>query len=88
MEIFDRNLLRKRERLLELGINPYPYEYPITHRISDIHATEREIRDQEISVIGRLWAIRQHSGVWFADLRDTTEKIQLYLRRDNVAPNT
>lgn len=88
MELFDGNLLRKRERLLELGVHPYPYEYPVTHYISDVHAVEKESGDREISVSGRIWAMRKHGRVWFGDLRDVTGKIQLYLRRDNIAPVT
>ena len=35
---FDAELLKKREQLYELGVNPYPYSFAKTHDIREIRA--------------------------------------------------
>ena len=42
----------------------------------------------EVSLAGRLMAIRSHGKAVFFDLADQTGRIQLYVRRDHVAPLT
>ena len=73
--------LQKVEKLRELGVDPYPssvvgaYE-PI------IEVVNQEARDK--SVVGRLWGLRTHGNVIFADLKDETGKIQLWFQKNTL----
>ncbi len=70
--------LEKLEEIKKLGINPYPSKWQRTHTTKD--ATK--FLGKEVSVAGRLWALREHGGVTFADLRDESGKIQLYFEKE------
>jgi len=39
--------LEKLEQLRELNINPYPHEYDVTHRASEIFASEEDFISDE-----------------------------------------
>ena len=71
----------KAKKLRDLGINPYPSKAPSKH----------EPIDQAISsigkvatVVGRIWGIREHGNCCFADLKDETGKIQLFLQKKKL----
>jgi len=75
---------QKRDRLIELGIDPYGEKY-----VTDVHA--QEIKDEfesldgkRVSVAGRIMAIRGHGKVAFMDLQDQTGRVQIYVREDEV----
>lgn len=76
--------LVKRERLIELGEDPYPHRYVASHTAATIRAEQDGLADHEVTVAGRLIALRRHGAVTFADLRDATGTIQLLLHRDRL----
>ncbi|MBN2586803.1 MAG: lysine--tRNA ligase [Candidatus Fermentibacteraceae bacterium] len=67
----------KLQRITELGIDPYPPRCADALPIAGI----REVGETEesVTVSGRLTARREHGKTVFADLRDTTGSIQVYL---------
>ena len=82
---FDSQRLEKRRRLLAEGVNPYPYGFSATHRISQvIDAAEGEELDFVVCLVGRIWARRAMGKVCFLDLHDGDGKIQLYMSRKNL----
>lgn len=82
---FDESLLEKREKLIEYGVNPYPYHYEISHSIDEIRENETELFEKEVSAAGRLVAFRnQGKKVYFADLADFDQQIQLYFKKDII----
>lgn len=62
------------------GIYPYGSKYDITCTIKELRDNFTEGR--VISAAGRLMAVRAHSKSIFYDLRDSTEKIQLYAGKE------
>ncbi|MCK4914611.1 MAG: lysine--tRNA ligase, partial [Candidatus Eisenbacteria sp.] len=71
-------------RLRELGVEPYPRRSARTHTAEAVVADFDALEGAEVTVAGRLMAIRGHGKAGFADLVDGTGKIQLYVRKDDV----
>jgi len=73
----------KLEKLRELGINPYPAaHYPVD-------TTSRSIKEQyeegkTVVVAGRLMSRRIQGKASFAELQDSTGRIQVYFNRDEL----
>jgi lysyl-tRNA synthetase class 2 len=69
----------KFEHLTAGGVNLY-YNQPFAGRISIGEARQNFQEGKRISIAGRIIAKRSHGKVVFLDLRDSTGKIQLYLK--------
>lgn len=81
----------KRTQLSELGVNPYPYSFEVTHNSKNIKADETLVRDQElntvsesVSIAGRVMTRRIMGKAAFFNLQDSEGTIQVYIRRDDV----
>lgn len=73
--------LEKLQKLKSLGINPYPSK---SKKIQSV-IQAREMMGKNVSIAGRVMAIRGHGGVRFFDLRDESGKIQLVLKKDKLS---
>ncbi len=78
--------LQKLEAIREMGVEPYPYRFDVTHRSGEVRETFQKLEQdgREVTVAGRLMARRDHGKSAFADLLDETGRIQIYVRRDAV----
>ncbi|GAA4452713.1 lysine--tRNA ligase [Rurimicrobium arvi] len=80
----------KLQQLLALGIDPYPAPaYPITHTAADIKANFNETTQEsykQVSIAGRIMMVRDMGKANFAVLQDSTDRIQVYIRRDDICP--
>lgn len=77
------------KQLRDLGIDPYPAAaYPITHKTADIQASFEEGKEgyESVSLAGRLASVRIMGKASFAELEDSTGRIQLYFNRDEICP--
>ncbi len=83
----------KLERIRARGDNPYKYTFERSCSIVEarkaFEKAENEHEDpdsidQRVTVAGRLIAIRDQGKVTFADLRDETGKIQLFIKKNAV----
>jgi lysyl-tRNA synthetase, class II len=85
-ELVRRNALTE---LYQLGINPYPPEaYTInasTENILQEFETNPE-KFQEISIAGRIMSRRIMGAASFCELQDSSGRIQLYFKRDDLCP--
>ena len=83
---FDEQRLAKRQQLLNEGISLYPHEFRRSHTIDSIRAQFTDIghdpSTEQVTTAGRLYGVRDHGKTFFADLRDETGRIQLYIRKD------
>ncbi len=91
MQLSEQELLRrqKREELYRLGIDPYPADgYEVNVTAADIHQNyDRNKTDYKtVSIAGRLMSFRIMGSASFAELQDSTGRIQLYFRRDDLCP--
>jgi lysyl-tRNA synthetase class 2 len=77
------------DELKKLGINPYPAaEYKTNVFAQDIlnnYTTEKN-NFQEVSLAGRIMSRRIMGNASFAELMDSSGRIQIYIRRDDVCP--
>jgi lysyl-tRNA synthetase class 2 len=83
-EILRRN---KLDELRKLGINPYPAElFEINVSSEDIHKNyeNNKLDYKSVSIAGRLMAIRIMGSAAFATLQDSSGKIQVYIKRDDI----
>jgi lysyl-tRNA synthetase class 2 len=81
---------QKLEQLKEMGINPYPYEFDVTHTSEqllsnlDLIKTEENENPERVSVAGRIMTRRIMGKASFFNLQDSEGTIQVYIRRDDV----
>jgi lysyl-tRNA synthetase class 2 len=88
----DENILIKtrKEKLdqirNDLKLNPYPYNYKVTHYSSEIISSyEKYFESQEsVSVAGRIMAMRVMGKASFATIQDKEGRIQLYIAQKNI----
>jgi len=90
MQLSDQEIRRREERseLLKLGHNPYPSKtFEITTSAEEIKQGFESEPDkfQEVSLAGRLMSRRIMGSASFAELQDSSGKIQIYVRRDDIA---
>jgi lysyl-tRNA synthetase class 2 len=77
------------DELRKLGINPYPAaEYVTTAFAHDIlkNYTPEKNNFQEVCLAGRIMGRRIMGNASFAELMDSSGRIQIYIRRDDVCP--
>ncbi|TZF83707.1 lysine--tRNA ligase [Pedobacter sp. BS3] len=88
----EQEILRREalQELRKLGINPYPAE------LFDVNATAADIKKnftadnnayQNISFAGRIMSRRIMGNASFAELQDSTGRIQIYIKRDDICPD-
>lgn len=80
---------KDREELYALGINPYPAEsFPINVTAEDIHRNyeNRKTDYKDISIAGRLMSRRIMGSASFGEIQDSTGRLQIYVRRDDICP--
>lgn len=79
--------LEKLNKLREMGIDPFPAESHRTHLCQTVVNEFSNLENQTVTLTGRLMTLRDHGHLMFADLVDTSGKIQLYIR-DNTLETT
>lgn len=76
---------QKLADLREAGRDPFAHErFEVTHHAAEIVAGFETLDSQTVSAAGRITSIRVQGKVAFLDITDTTGRIQLYVRRDEV----
>lgn len=77
--------LRKLQDLRDLGINPFPAESTRTHHIAQIIASFDQLENSDVTVVGRIQAIRKFGKLAFVVLRDYSAELQLFLKEGDVS---
>jgi len=86
-EIIRRNSLQKMK---EMGIDPYPAaEFPVNVTTSEIKEKYNpELNNyQEVVLAGRIMSRRIMGKASFAEIQDSTGRLQLYINRDEICPD-
>ncbi len=73
----------KLAKLKDLGIDPYGCEFPVTTTPGELKANFSN--DQEVTIAGRLLAIRDMGKSVFATLGDAHGRIQIYLNQKGLS---
>jgi len=76
----------KLEKIRELGVDPYPYRFERTYSLRAVIESFEDLSSKEeiISLAGRLISLRGHGKTSFAHLTDGQERLQIYVRQDEV----
>ena len=85
-EIIRRNSLAQ---LRELGIEPYPaQQYHVNTLVKDIlNLNDQEIEmNPKVIIAGRIMTRRIMGSASFFELQDSSAKMQIYIKRDDVCP--
>lgn len=91
LQLTEQELIRRKslEELKALGINPYPAElFPVNTSTEAINKGFDTNPDNFKAVIlaGRIMSRRIMGNASFAELQDSSGRIQVYLRRDDICP--
>ena len=81
----EQELIRREKlnKIRELGINPYPAElFQVTTNSSNIKSNF--IEGEKVIVAGRLMSRRIQGNASFAELQDSSGRIQVYFNRDEI----
>jgi len=71
--------LEKRAKLLELGIDPYGNRFEVSETIAAVRNDPTAERD--VRIAGRLMSHRDMGKSLFADIKDSSGRIQIYLQK-------
>jgi lysyl-tRNA synthetase, class II len=92
MEQLSEQEIVRREKLNEIirwGINPYPAElFEVNTNAADIKQNyERDkLNYKTVSLAGRIMSFRDMGKASFAEIQDSTGRIQIYVKRDEICP--
>ncbi|HEV7622182.1 MAG TPA: lysine--tRNA ligase [Flavisolibacter sp.] len=82
----------KLDELKKLGIDPYPAaSYPVNHFSTELkNAFRDEDKDalNDVCIAGRIMSVRDMGKASFAVLQDSHGRIQIYVRKDDLAKGT
>ena len=87
----EQEVLRRQslEEIKKLGINPYPAEeFKINVTAADIleNYQRDKLNYKNIQIAGRIMSRRIMGSASFAEIQDSTGRIQIYLKRDDICP--
>ena len=77
--------LRKLEELKSKGFDAYPAEANRTHMSHEVIEKFGELENKDVTVVGRVMAIRKFGKLGFVVVRDMSGSVQLFLRDGDVA---
>lgn len=87
MQLSEQEIIRRQklEELGKLGINAFPaHEYTITDTTESIKQNFAE--SKQVKIAGRLMSRRIQGKASFAELQDSSGRIQVYFNRDEICP--
>ena len=78
--------LEKLEKIIELGVEPYPYSFKRSHTIPEVYKKAKEILQNQniITIAGRLLAVRGKGKASFCNIQAQHTRLQIYIRLDAV----
>lgn len=81
----------KLQLLKDEGIDPFGSRFDRTHMAAELHSEfeaiekdDLDAKNLEVTIAGRMMSKRGKGKVGFADIRDRSGKIQIYVRKDEV----
>ena len=91
MNLSEQEQIRRENlnKIKDLGISPYPSQlFPTNALSADIHSgfDETKKKFQEVCLAGRLMMKRIMGKASFAELQDSSGRIQIYVSRDDICP--
>lgn len=91
-QLSDQEIARREslQKIIDIGINPYPCElYPVNTYAANVKSDFTEEQPEkfaDVCLAGRLMMKRIMGKASFAELQDSSGRIQLYISRDDICP--
>ena len=76
--------LEKLDKLRQMGVDPYGTRFDRSACAQAVKEGFDSLEGSEVSIAGRIMALRHHGKASFADLQDQSGRIQVYVRLDDV----
>ncbi len=76
----------KLQKIRDLGINPYPNHTKRSHTIKELKDNQEQFvaDSQQVTIAGRLVAMRRQGKVGFGNVKDESGRIQIFVRKDTT----
>ncbi|MDD2430662.1 MAG: lysine--tRNA ligase [Firmicutes bacterium] len=74
--------LEKLDAMLKEGKNPWGGKFEKSHDNTEVVANFADLDGKEVTLAGRIMAVRGHGKATFVDLHDRTGKMQLHVKAD------
>lgn len=96
MQLSEQEIVRRGnlQKIREMGIDPFPAEqFEVTaYSVAVKEGLEEDaegnpLNFQDISMAGRIMSVRVMGKAAFAELQDSAGRIQIYVSRDDIAPD-
>ncbi|MBX2929262.1 MAG: lysine--tRNA ligase [Saprospiraceae bacterium] len=91
MQLTEQEIVRRQnlQAIRDLGIDPYPAEqFEVNASAADIKARFEDGAPgfENLRLAGRVMMVRDMGKACFAELQDSSGRIQIYVRRDDICP--
>lgn len=89
MQLSEQEIVRREslKRLRELGIDPYPAaQFRTSSTVSEVLGDFDSLVGKEVILAGRIMSRRIMGKASFAELKDSTGRMQIYVNRDELCP--
>ncbi|MFA7448151.1 MAG: lysine--tRNA ligase [Weeksellaceae bacterium] len=86
MQLSEQEIIRREKlvQLQEMGIEPYPAaQFELTSTAEEIHKNFED--GKQVKLAGRIMSVRQMGKASFAELQDSTGRVQIYIARDSIS---
>ena len=90
-----RQRRRKAEDLREAGVELYPNDFRVENQLADIKGRYESWSDEALSQVkevytcaGRIMSTRSFGRVTFMHIKDATDKLQIYLKKDDIGEDS
>ncbi|MFC1546611.1 lysine--tRNA ligase [bacterium] len=89
VDVLQKQRIEKLNKMKDMNVDTYPNSYKRTGTISDIHAQsgsleKDKISGHEVSIAGRIIAMRDMGKASFFHVKDWSGKIQVYIKKDQA----
>ena len=74
----------KLEKLISKGVNPYPALFKPTHKSSEVILNFDALNNSSLHLAGRIISIRKMGKASFFNIQDSSGKIQIFIKKDEV----
>ena len=74
----------KLEKLISKGVNPYPALFKPTHKSSEVILNFDALNNSSLHLPGRIISIRKMGKASFFNIQDSSGKIQIFIKKDEV----
>jgi lysyl-tRNA synthetase class 2 len=76
--------IQKLELLKKAGMNPYPAKVPRTNTLKELRDDFESLDGKDVTVAGRIMAIRGQGAILFVVLEDGTDRFQTVFKKDTI----